>query len=273
MDPVDNLLLCSWGDIKTAKTTLALTFPTPIFHQDFDFSFRRAIPRIEQNNPNIKVVIIPANVVATVPLIESADIVSKQYQMPVKLSRGNVKGSLGLWENEVIPDFIAAVMSPKIKTIVVDTGTLFRKLNTDAQLERAQISAQRNGRTRESLSQIEYGIPNTEMRGLISAVRTYGKNLCITHHIGGIYQDVLKPNGSESVRIGDTWDGFNQLGAYVDVIVRTTIDKTTTPGISVPMAHIETCGYTLEAEGMALPYPSFESLLGLINGLRNGHST
>ena len=205
----------------------------------------------------------------TPQLFDAAPIITKQYQMPIKLTRGNVKGSLGLWENEVMKDFVDAVVSPVIKTIVVDTGTLFRKLNTDAQLERAQIAAGGRGGTRTSLQQIEYGIPNTEMRGLISAVRTYGKNLCITHHIGGIYEERLKPNGSESVRIGDTWDGFNQLGAYVDMIVKTSIKRIPNQP-PMPMVSIETCGYTLDAEGMEIPFPSFDNFVSLLNGLRSG---
>jgi len=267
MEPVDNLLLCVWGDIKTAKTTLALSFPTPIFHIDLDFSFRRAIPRFEDQ---YSVLALSDDKPVTEALLGSADIITKQYQLPIKLSRGAVKGSLNLWEKQLVPDFITAVTSSNIKSIIVDTGSVMWKLDTDAQLDRVQQAASKNNRTRENLIQIEYSQPNMEMRGLIGAVRTYGKNLCMTHHIGGIYQDHLTAQGKESIRVGDTWDGFNHLGALVDVVIKTSIDKTT-PGSIIPVGDIETCGYSLEAEGIKLPYPSYTSLLGLINGLRNGN--
>ena len=82
MEPVDNLLLCVWGDIKTAKTTLALSFPTPMFHIDFDFSFRRAIPRFEDQ---YSVLALSDDKSVTEALLGSADIVTKQYQLQITL--------------------------------------------------------------------------------------------------------------------------------------------------------------------------------------------
>tara|TARA_Y100000310_G_scaffold193641_1_gene193605 strand:+ start:11878 stop:12504 length:627 start_codon:yes stop_codon:yes gene_type:complete len=203
-------------------------------------------------------------------MLSQADIVTKTYRIPIRFPKQPIRGVLELWEGEVMPDIIMAMEAPHIKSIVYDTGTVMWRLATDAHLQRAQTGS---SATRTSLIQIEYAQPNQESRAVISAPRHYGKNLCITHHIGGKYENRISAKSStgyESVRIGDTWDGWNHLGAIADVIVKTYIQETVVVGgvTKAPAARIETCGYTLAAEGLDLVTPSFDMILNIINQLR-----
>jgi hypothetical protein len=44
MDPLDFLVAVLWGPLKTGKTTVGLSWPTPMIHFDFDRGFHRAEP-------------------------------------------------------------------------------------------------------------------------------------------------------------------------------------------------------------------------------------
>jgi hypothetical protein len=262
---IENLVIGSWGDIKTCKTTLGLSFPTPIVHFDFDLGFERARNRIP---PNLKVLEVPYNIALTESMLVTPDIISKKYRIPIKFPKQASKGILDLWENQIITDIVLVLGVERIKSLLFDTGTVMWNLDKDAQLERVQTAASKRGNTRENLAQIEYSVPNTEMRALLGHAKHYGKNLYISHHIGGVYEERLTNSGTQSVRIGDTWDGWNHLGAIVDVIVRTKV-KAATNGLGpVPEATIETCGYTLSAEGLVIPNPTFDTILAMINALR-----
>lgn len=258
---VDQLVLGLWGDIKTCKSTLGLTFPKPLVHFDFDLGFQRASPTLPSD---CKVLKVPWHEPLQEHHLLEADVVSKSYQIPIRLPKQKVQGLLELWEEQVMPQMLLAITHPRIASLNYDTGTVLWRLATGAQLQRAQ----RDNPNRVNLIQIEYGTPNQEMRALIGACRNFGKNLCIIHHIGGKYEDRWTQKGIESLRVGDTWDGFSHLGALADVIARSYIE--TVGGYKVPKLVIETCGYTLEAEGQEIPMPSFVSLLEKINLSRNG---
>jgi len=261
MDEITNLVVGSWGAIKTFKTTFGLTFPTPLVHLDFDLSFDRAKNRIP---PHLQVVQIPYNVALTAGILSQGDVISKAYQIPVKFPKQRIRGVLEVWESQIIPDIMEILGTPRIKSLLLDTGTIMWGTDKDAQLQRAQG----NNATRISLKSIEYAVPNQEMRALLGSAKNHGKNLYIPHHIGGVYEDVLTTQGTDSIRIGDTWDGWSHLGAIVDVIVKTG-RQTPASGIGpIPEITIETCGYTLSAEGLSIPNPTFDNLLALINALR-----
>lgn len=257
--------MASWGPIKTCKTTLGLFFPQPSVLFDFDLGFERALPRLPTH---CKYLVIPANIALQPQHLTLADIIVKKYQIPIKFPRKPVKGILDLWDNQVKPDIILAAESPNIKSIILDTGTVWWSMDTAAQLERVQQKSP----DRVNLQQIEYSIPNQDARALLGYIRQCGKHLYMPHHVGGIYQDIETRYGKESIKIGETWDGFSHLGAIVDVIGRTYIE--TVNGKKKPHIMVETCGYTLDIEGMFLVEPTFDVLLSEINRIRaseNGH--
>jgi len=255
---IEQLVIGSWGEIKTAKSTFGLSFPNPLVHLDFDLGFERASNRIP---PNLQIVRVPYNIPLTEKILSQGDIITKMYKIPIRFPKQAIAGILALWEEQIIADIITILGMERIKSILYDTGTVMWGLDKDAQLERAQ----QNNKTRINLTEIEYATPNQEMRAVLGHCKYYGKNLYIPHHVGGIYEERLTNTGTKSVRVGDTWDGWKHMGAIVDVILKTQISRNG-QGIT-PEATIETCGYTLSAEGLTLANPTFESILNTINTL------
>ncbi len=264
MEPLSTLVLGVWGEIKTAKTTLGLSFPKPLFHLDFDQGIDRALPRFL----DCRVLRVPDNTPLSQVNMQGADIITKPYILPIKWPGQAIQGLIKLWES-VMDDMRVACESSYIKSIIPDTGSGMWKMCTLAHLERLQLKDP----NRQSIIQIEYGRPNGEMRAMFSAGRKYYKNMAILHHVGGMYEEKFVPDGKgglkkESIRIGDTWDGFGGMGQFVDIVAKT--HKGSTDGSAPPLSlTFETCGLTLAAEGMNIPTPSYDSILNLINGLRS----
>jgi hypothetical protein len=136
-------------------------------------------------------------------------------------------------------------------------------IRTRAHLEKAQV---RNP-DRIRLQQIEYGEPNTDMAAVLGACRSYSKSLVLLHHVGGIYEARLTAQGTEEIRIGDTFDGWSKSGNLVDIIMRTYKNGITT-GVEV----ID-CGLTLAAEGKKIENATFQIILDEINRLRGTDGT
>lgn len=267
--PVEQLVIGSWGEIKSAKSTLGLSFPTPWVMFDFDQGFARAKPRLPLIQPGKTLVEVPPGTVLTPAILSSADMIVKSYRLPIKFPKAPVRGWLGLWEDEVLPDMVLVIEDKRFLSMLFDTGTVLWNLAKDAMLERAQKST----RDRTSLLPVEYTMPNGELRAVLGSGKHYNKNMYISHHVGGKYED--RPSGS--VRVGDTWDGWNHLGAVVDVIVKTSIEiGPLSLGINgqgmvaakIPVCHIETNGYSLESEGCKIELPTFQKILDLTNEFR-----
>jgi len=294
MDPVTQLRICLWGEIKTAKSTFALTFPKPLVVFDLDQSFDRAMPRYMAQNPATRLRrLYQQNGQMTDANLVGADIIAKTYHPPVKWGKRPL-GFVDFW-NHLVQDIILTYETDHIKSLAFDTGTVLWSVRTDAHLERAQSS----NPGRINLIQIEYAEPNADMRACYGGARAYGKNLVSIHHVGGKYESKLTDKGQEKkmriaqgllpadgqtelnsrdyedVRIGDTWAGFNGVGRIVDLIARSGKVQLSTSNIQ-PTLEILDCGWTLTAEGITVPNPTFENVLVLINTLReadNGQIT
>jgi hypothetical protein len=261
---ISSLLLGIWGDIKTAKTSIALSAPKPIFHCDLDQGFDRAAP--QYRNYNIEQIHEPlADYLTRTPVSQLPDIVTKPYQQPILFPGANTIGMIDI-QTVVNADLGVAYANSAIRSCVIDTGSVMWAMATGAQLERAQIK----NPNRQRISQIEYARPNQELRAIYGAARTFNTNLIITHHLGGIYQDVLSEKGVESLRVGDTWLGFNGMGAIVDMVARSGIVRDS--GIPIPALQVETSGYTLALEGQTLNFPdvtmAIPEIMSMINTLR-----
>ncbi len=268
MSDVEQLVIGSWGEIKTAKTTLGLTFPTPWVLFDFDLGFARAKHRLPWIQPGKTLIEIPRGLALTPDILNSADMIVKSYHLPIKMPKSSLRGWLSLWEDEILPDMVLTIETERIRSLLYDTGTVMWSIGKDAQLERAQKTTAE----RTSLLPVEYTIPNGQMRAVIGSGNHYGKNLYIPHHLGGKYEDKISTKGTESVRVGDTWDGWNHLGAIVDVVLKTGFTegplRVGMPPEKFPNVTVETCGLTLSAEGQMIMVPTFDSILALINAQR-----
>lgn len=273
MFEVKTLMLGLYGDIKTGKTTIGLTFPKPIFFADFDLGFERAIWRF----PNLEVNDLDARGLdVTSESLNKGDIIVKRYPPPVKWPGGSLDGFELSW-NQICEDFKTVFTHNRIATIQTDTGTGMWNVDHQAHLERVQKHTP--NKHRQNLQPIEYARPNTEMKSLISAARAFGKNLISVHHTGGIYEERFAKDGNTtiSIRVGDTWEGFSKLGTLVDIIARAYSKEETIPNPDprksptkkkVSYIIIEHCGLTLDAEGFKIVDPNFDKILNVVNMYR-----
>ena len=276
---IKNLIVAAWGEVKSCKTTLGLTFPKPIVHFDFDQGFIRAANRIPGN---IRWKLLDEREALTPELLDQGlDIIVKPFQVPVVFpGPQNFSPTYDLYMNQVVPQIMLAIYDPKVATIIYDTGTLLWKMVNQAELEGKQMVAAQNGRTRERLSPIEYAAPNQSMRFFIGQAKAMGKNVYICHHSRGVFEDIVDQTGREVLGkkpIGQTWDGWSKLGAIVDTVMITGIRaETKTQGVGqqptverLPVATFQHCGYTLEAEGKEVVEPTFDKILDFINHYRS----
>lgn len=246
---IDTFQLATWGDIKTCKTTLGLTFPKPIIMLDLDRGFHRAKQRFTQ----FKILELQIGEALSLAHIDSgAEIIVVPYQVPIKFPGQRSPETLTLW-NQIIQDVRTGCGHPLVRTIYYDTGSVLWLLCREAHLERI-LSENAN---RQTLNQYEYTKPNAEMRALYTMPKAWGKNLIIAHHMSPKYEEVQKSGnalGTEKQQTGWTWDGWNRVGGVVDVIGQTYIDRNGTG--SHPSVIIETCGLTLAAEGKVIQAPT-----------------
>ena len=265
--PVRQLRLGLWGDVKTAKTSLAMTFPKPIFHADLDQGFHRVHNRLGGYNVLEWSSTEPAGKMLADKLSGSTyryDIYSKSYQQPLLWPGTAIVGIEELW-NEVVQDIITAYQIPDFQTVILDTGSVAWQLATDSQLERVQ----RNNKSRERLNKYEYTRPNAEMRALYGGASTYGKNFAIVHHMTGKYEQQNIGGQLQEIEVGKTWKGFKEMGAMVDVVGQTFIQNDDNPDLpSIPTLYIWTCGLTLGFERKSIENPTYDMLLTEINDIR-----
>ena len=268
--PVDRLFTVVWGPIKTLKTTMLLTSPTPLVHLDFDGGIDRAIWRF----PNYKIEKLwsPVNKEHFDQLVaQGTDIISIQYRMPLDWPGQKKRGYLELVDN-ITSDIFVASINPDVKTIGVDTGSILWRAEHQAHLERVQGRSAES--TRQSLLPVEYARPNSDMHSLHQNMKELGKNIISIHHVGGIYNDVVdKGSGKvQSVRVGDTWEGWNKIGNMADVICQAYFPPPSYEDIAanrqpLPKLFIQVCGLTLEAQGIST-LMDFGALRDTINALR-----
>jgi hypothetical protein len=252
-----------YGEDKSCKTTLALTFPKPLVHMELDIGgFDRAIYRFNGDYQSglIKHEMYP------MPLQGLIDVTKLQVR-PNKI----ITGMKELWYHFLI-NYIKH-LDEDIATIVIDTGTLLWEVTCTAYLqEKQEIQFDPTGKLlpneklRVSLLPIEYREPNIRMRGIIYQAKAHGKHLVLTHHSKDEYGPVLQKDGSiAEARTGKRERaGFATLGDSADVIVRAYWQKSTkdSEGKEIPGAPY--CQVELaevkELEGMVFKEPSFDKI-------------
>ncbi len=210
-----------WGNDKTGKTSLALSFPKPIYFMEFDLGgFDRAKYRFK-------------------PHIESGEITYQKYVVPLQGIPGEVTfrpskiitGVKEFWY-EFLQDYIGFLNRDNgIVTGVIDTGTLLWETICTAYLqEKQELQLDAKGNVignkelRTSLMPIEYREPNIRMRGLLYQARVHEKNLILTHHSRDTYASRPNPKTGvfEEVRTDQKERaGFNSLGDSTDLMLNT----------------------------------------------------
>lgn len=249
-----------WGEDKTCKTTLALTFPKPLVFMEFDIGgFDRAIYRFQQK-------------------FDQGLIRYEEYPMPMTFGKFDPK-KLEIRPSKIVvgmkelfyrwaTEYIKHLQNPEVATIVVDTATLMKQICDDCYLQEMQerqletidpvTHLDRDKKPlRTQLLQIEYKEPNTRMRGILYQAKANKKHLVLVHHARDEYKPMPQRDGTLASSATGKREraGFGGLGDSADVIVRTYWDdKVGKPFCKVELAEVKTL------EGMVFEEPTFEKI-------------
>jgi len=257
-----------WGEDKTCKTSLALTFPKPMVIMEMDIGgYDRAKYRFQDD-------------------INKGLIKYEPYPMPLTFGTLNMEGLLDPSKLEIKPSkqvigmkelfykwaasYLRHLKDINIASIVIDTATLLYSITCDSylqELQEKQLPLNANGlgrdgkQLRSQLLQIEYREPNNRMRGIIYNAKASGKHLIMTHHARDEYKPMPQRDGSiaNSQTGKRERAGFSTLGDSADVIVHTFWDGVKNiPTCTVDLAEVK------PLEGMLLETPTYEKIASRI---------
>jgi len=256
-----------WGEDKTGKTTLALTFPKPLAYMELDIGgFNRAKYRFKEE-------IAGGNIITKYKDRELSYAIPLQISIQPKAAR-IIIGVKELWY-KFLMDYLNLLQEPGITTIVVDTATLLWELICTGYIqEKQEVQLDSRGnllpgeRLRISLIPIEYREPNIRMRGLIYQAKIHGKHLVMTHHARDSYKPAINPKTGaiEEIRSGEKErSGFAGLGDVADTIIHTYIIKNS--GELVPTCKID-LSELLPLTGMVFPLPTYEKIITAMTMIR-----
>ena len=268
------MIFVLWGEDKSQKNTLALSFPKPLVDMEFDIG---GFDRANRNLPHL-----PIKDWTNQGLIKL-----EQYIVPMQF------GSMDPIENIIRPSkiivgmkelfyqfatkFIQHLQDSDLKTIVIDTGTLLYEVTCMGYLQEKQeiqinpdgsMKLDRNGKVQElrvSLLPIEYREPYIRMRGFIYQAKAHKKNLVLTHHASDEYGMVRQKDGSTALaKTGNrVLHGWSQLGDGADVMAHTYWDKTKMkPYCKVELAEVK------ELEDMVFEEPTYDKIRQVIKMVR-----
>ena len=226
------------GKLKTGKTTFALSAPKPMVFFDFEMGYSRVEPRFIDNPNEI-----------TIHKLVDETLVNRK-------KKENIQKAIDFWEN-ILTLYNDALENPNVKSIVFDTFTSVWEARRMAHL----ATIRQTDPNRSSLMPPEYFIPNTDIKVMLVQARVHDKILIVTHHTRPEYMG-NEPTGK------DEPDGFKKTGDLVDVVLWTDKQYDKQSGITVPVAKITECGLTMQALGMELVSPTYDSLDKLITGYR-----
>ncbi len=264
-----------WGEDKTGKTTLGLTFPKPLAIFEFDVGgYDRAKWRFSKE-------------------VSEGLIIYKVYPMPIQAKLAptfqiteRLVGFKELWRS-FLQAYYEALTNPEIATLMIDTFTLNWEVGRHGFLQEkqeAQFDASGNlfpkERLRERLLPIEYAEPNSRMKAIPHAAKSQNKHLVLTHHAKDEYKPMPTERGIEDMRTGKKERaGWAPLGDVVDVMVETYLDKK--PALkqgnvviqpadekTVPYCKVCLSGLALELVGLEFREPSYDKIMEQINRIR-----
>ena len=259
-----------WGEDKSCKNTLALSFPKPLVDMEFDIGgFERSC----RNLPHLPIK----------DWYEQGQILVERYPMPFQMGKLDPITSIirpskiivGMKEllYQFAGKFITHLQNPDIKTIMVDTGSLLYEVTSTGYLQEkqeAQMDSRGNLLQGEKLMiqlypPVLYREVNIRMRGFIYQAKAHGKNLVMTHHAADQYGLVTGSGGVlvEGKTNKRVLHGWSQLGDGADIVGETYWDSTKMkPYFKVELAEVK------EIEGMVFEQPTFDDIQTVIKMLR-----
>ena len=264
------MIFVLWGEDKSCKTTLALSFPKPLVHLELDIG---GFDRANRNLPHLHIK----------DWVKDGSIIHKEFVLPLQIehfdpvltarARKIVVGMKELFY-DMVGEYIKYLKDPNISTIVLDTGTIFYNLVCDAYLQEMQESQLplrpdglgKDGKPlRVQLQQQEYREPYTRMASIIYQAKAHKKHLVLTHHATDEYGMVQQGQGV--IGMGMTGKrqlhGWKKLGAACDVFGKTYWNSNVKkPYFTVELAEVK------ELEGMTFEEPTYDMISTTIKMIR-----
>lgn len=247
------MILAIWGEEKTGKSALALSFPDPLVHFDFDYGYDRVADSTYGHK-----------------LINGRSITTNPYTLPVQFGGRKMEGAKELWL-KFLKDYLKALEDKEVKTIALDTGTQVWEVDKSGFLQERQERDVAAGKVpREAILQIEYGEPNARMRSIYNAARGYKKHLVVTHYSRDEYRPRLNPQSGmmESASTGKLQlAGFGETPNMVDLVIYTykvEKGKIDSPDYSQQLwGVITTSGLGIELCGNIIQDVTYEKIVNL----------
>ena len=275
------MLLSIEGEEAAGKSTLAYSGPLPLVGFAFDMGAKRAMMggRFDELFNGVDICYVPYDQSQAVlqgrmegetGLWEGHDITVFELPPPIQLDSVRVKGYITLWTYFIVM-VAKAFMANQVKTLVVDTMTVARRVKADAYLESLQNAAfdpagkriivqGKELPMRERLLQREYGNPNDAIRDVYTTGAGVDKNLIAVHHLTDEYAS--RPNSKGEIVEVPTGrrvlEGLKNTYRFVDIAVLMTKDGGHIKG------KFEKFGYNLAMEGTSQDDPTWDSIAALV---------
>ncbi len=215
------------GEPKSGKTDWALTAEGPIKHEEFDLGgFDRAAWRFKEK---VQTKMIETQVFQVagaedndkhVALGMLKGQIGNDLSSATKVTQPDTVGFKELWYS-FLTQYVKDVTSGKYKTIIIDSATALWPICHRALLQEKQEAARKASggqKTRERLTEIEYGPANDRFLPMIQAAREMDVNLILVHHTTEERQDLMVDGKVAKVLTGRMLPaGWRHMRKWIDL--------------------------------------------------------
>ncbi len=268
------MLVAIEGEEGCGKTTLAYTAPRPIVGFAFDMGVERALYGGKHKELfeglNIQTVAyVPGS---PPPEWTGNDITVYELPQPIQLDTVLIKGALNLWDH-FIGLLVKALQDPLVKSIVVDTMTVARRVKADAYLEGLQARTQTGHQPRERLLQIEWGATNDAIRGIYTTAAGLKKHLVAVHHLTDERKETVDSKGAivQALTGNRILEGLSQTYRFMDIAIRNEKLAWTEDEDPKVQTTFRKCGYNLGMEGFPVLDATWDKLSQVVEDTLGGN--
>lgn len=227
-DP-NRLLVATWGEPKTGKTSFALSFPEPIYFFNMDWGLEHHIERLKSQGKQVYV----------------ADYLSIEPE----LTEAQAETMLQSFERDY-----AKALKGGNGTIVIDTATQLWQLASKVFLDDIK-KKRRDGQ----IYPFDYANANAYFQNLINQVKGTGMNMVLIQRAKEKYNSQGQPTGNYEIQ------GNNQVPYLMQIVLHLVKDGMGAG--TVHKGIIDSCWQTSSVEGMELQNPSYQNLSQLVSAM------
>ena len=241
------------GEGKSGKSFFAMGFPTPTVYINWDhFSFDRAYAGFCQHTGVFSDVL-------EMQLQEDFSKYSAEYFL-YRIQKSSSEKYLR-YVDGTFATIMAALRSPKIATVVVDTADL---------MWTAVHEAHKESLGRQGLMPWEYTIPNSQMADMYNEAKINGTNLVTIHPMQEreIWGMPSTPDQNKIIGYREGAErlaGWKRTAANADMIVELNAAPGTGPNSpTMVRMSLHKSGFSIYHHGKRMEKPTYHSLLELI---------